>query len=77
MTITLGGLILLHVLPPSVQEMSPSPTANQRVCLTHYTRSKWSREGSFKPRQVLQIPFSGQAAPRTANRARSSPALAV
>lgn len=47
------------------------------MSFTHYTQSKWSREGSFKPWQVLQIPFSSQAAPRTANRAHSRPALAV
>ncbi|TNN80891.1 hypothetical protein EYF80_008896 [Liparis tanakae] len=33
----------------SVQQMSPSPAAKQRVSFTHYTRSKWSGEGSFKP----------------------------
>lgn len=48
------------------------------MSLSHTTPlSKWSREGSFKPWQVLQIPFSSQAAPWTANRAHSSPALAV
>lgn len=65
-------------MPPSVQQMSPSPAANHHLPLSYFPPAASRPERApLKPLTSATNPIQQQTALPAANRARSSPALAI